>query len=104
MFVSPNHELKEAWEQIQSHGAEVASRLAVLVDDEQMEPVVVVRRLEEGHVMLLEHARETLVRDIAHAVDGQLRAPLLEQDGLDPDVFHTAIKKGGNTHFSIRAK
>lgn len=104
MLVSPDHELKKARKKIQSHGADVAPRLTVLMDDEQMEPVVVFGRLEEGHVMLLEHARKALIRNVSHTVNGQLCVSLLKQDGLDLDVFYTEIKKNGDVHFSIRAK
>ena len=89
VFVAPDHQLEEARQQVESHRPAIAAALAVLVDDEEVEPVARLRGLEEGDVVLLEHARETLVGNISHPVDRQVSGTLLQQDGLDLDVVDT---------------
>ena len=42
-------------------------------------------------MMLLEHAGKTLVGNVAHAVDGQSRSSLLEQQGTDFDGIDTLV-------------
>lgn len=66
--MAPNHEVEEFRKQIQAERALRTARLEVLVDQEEMEPVVRVGRLEERHLLLFEHARQTLVGHIAHSV------------------------------------
>ena len=89
MLVTPDHQLEEARQQVETHRPAIATPLAVLVDDEEVEPVGRLGRLEEGDVVLLEHAGETLVGNVPHAVQRQTRGALLQQDGSDLDVVDT---------------
>lgn len=89
MFVAPDHQLEEGRQQVESHRPAIATAFAVLVDDEEVEPVGRLRGLEEGDVVLLEHAGETLVGNVSHTVDRQASGTLLQQDWLDLDVVDT---------------
>ena len=102
--MSPNHKLQKAGKKIQAHGANTPPRVAVLVDNEQVEPAVVVGRLEKRRLGLFKHAGETLVRNVSHAVDSKLRGSLLEENRLDLDVLNATWNRRGDTYFSILAK
>lgn len=104
MFMPPNHKLQKAGKKIQAHGANTPPRVAVLVDNEQVEPAVVVGRLEKRHLVLFKHAGETLVRNVSHAVDSKFRGSLLEENRLDLDVLNATLNRRGDTYFSILAK
>ena len=104
MFMPPNHKLQKAGKKIQAHGANTPPRVAVLVNNEQVEPAVVVGRLEKRHLVLFKHAGETLVRNVSHAVDSKFRGSLLEENRLDLDVLNATLNRRGDTYFSILAK
>lgn len=104
VLMPPNHKLQKAGKKIQAHRANTPPRVAVLVDNEQVEPAVVVGRLEKRHLVLFKHAGETLVRNVSHAVDSKFRGSLLEENRLDLDVLNATLNRRGDAYFSILAK
>lgn len=61
------------------------------MEEKEVEVAIRFARLIECHMMLLEHAGKTLVGNVAHAVDGQSRSSLLEQQGTDFDGIDTLV-------------
>ena len=59
----------------------------ILVDAHEIKPIVLLgSRLEKFDFSVTKRPEQTLVPNVAHAIEGQLCVSFLQEDGLDLDI------------------
>ena len=90
VLMTPDNQMKEGREEVQRNRATTSTRLAILMDQKQIKPILLFARLVECHLVLLEHSIESLVGNIPHSIQRQTAGTFFKQNGFDFDIVNTA--------------